>query len=107
MQKALPYLLSLLCLASGPAMARLPGVFDGVTAQVRQAAKAHKHPIVVFDLDDTLVRTAPRNYAVLKAWSETSAGAPYLAGVAKVKVDEIGWGLDSTLDTVGLPADER
>ncbi|MDB5098048.1 MAG: hypothetical protein JWM80_2469 [Cyanobacteria bacterium RYN_339] len=107
MRKTFPGLLSLLFLAAGPAVARSPGTFDGVLQHVRQAAAAHKRPIVVFDLDDTLVRTAPRNYAVLKAWSETTAGAPYTAGFAKVKMDAIGWGIDPTLDTMGVPADER
>lgn len=109
MRKTLPCLVALSLLAAGPALARqpLPTPFQGVMDRVKAAAKVHKRPIVVFDLDDTLVRTAPRNYAVLGDWSKTTAGAPYQAGFAKVKVDEIGWGIDGTLDTMGVPADER
>lgn len=107
---ALSALLALPWLAGQPASAATAmtaqnGVFVQLLDRVKHEASAKHHPVVIFDLDDTLVRTAFRNQAVLKDWTETEAGKPYAAGFATLKLEDIGWGIDGALTKMGVPAE--
>lgn len=78
-----------------------------VLAQDRQLVAQHQHPIVIFDLDDTLFCTAYRNLEILKEWSATAAGAPYRAGIAGLAPAQVAYDIDGALTTLGVPASQR
>ena len=79
------------------------GVAGAIVARSAALAQAHQHPIVVFDLDDTLFQTAPRHKAILAAWAQTPAGAPYAAAIAALPVERISYDIGDTAKTLGIP----
>lgn len=85
--------------------AQSTSVFTSVLARVKASAAANHHPIVIFDLDDTLFRTAPRNQAILKAWLATPNGKPFAARASDISLADLGWGIDTALAKLGVPAD--
>ncbi len=70
-------------------MDRLAWVLD----RVERVASSGPAPVVVFDLDSTLIDTAPRNLAILGAFADAErARFPELsAHVAALSVDALGW----------------
>jgi acid phosphatase class B len=91
--------------ASAPSI-RAANPLKQMLAAGRQAAANHQHVMVIFDLDDTLFRTAPRSLAILKEWSATPAGQPYTAKVAALTLEQLGYGIDGALGEIGVPASQ-
>lgn len=82
-------------------------LFARILERVRASATAGRHPIVVCDLDDTLLRTAFRTQAAMRAWTETPAGRPYAPALARLPLEAIGWDVGGTLAKLGVPEAER
>ncbi|HEY9720624.1 MAG TPA: HAD family hydrolase [Oscillatoriaceae cyanobacterium] len=75
-------------------------------SDVRQIAAKHEHPVVLFDLDDTLFTTQYRNLAIVKEWAATLAGAPYRKKLMALTADRIGYDNDPVLLNAGVPASQ-
>ncbi|HEY9722143.1 MAG TPA: HAD family hydrolase [Oscillatoriaceae cyanobacterium] len=75
-----------------------------VLAEDGRLAAKHQHPIVVFDLDDTLFATADRNLAIIKEWAATPDGAPYRQKLDALTRDQIPYDIDGVLEANGVPA---
>lgn len=90
--------------AAQPVAPTKPRALASVLSEVRQLAAKHQHPIVMFDLDDTLFTTQYRNLAILKEWAATPAGAPYRKQLDAVTPSQIGYDNDGVLLKAGVPA---
>lgn len=77
----------------------LQRVIDGV----HQVYQQHGRPIVVFDLDDTLFRTAPRTLRILQDWAQDPAGQPFAAAIKRLTVADMAYSLDPVLTKIGVP----
>jgi hypothetical protein len=67
-------------------------VLADLLARVR--AMRDQTPLMVFDLDSTLISTQPRNHAILREFV-TSVGGPaeLLVIAGKIRPDELGWSM--------------
>jgi len=77
-----------------------------VEAVKRMNTEGHL-PIVLFDLDDTLFSTAPRNLRILQEFADDNRGRwPELAEKAvNVSLSDLGWNYQEPLVRQGLPQD--
>lgn len=71
----------------------------------RTPAGGGKPRAMIFDVDDTLFRTAPRSLAILREWLGTPAGAPWAAACADLALDDVGYGIAEALAARGLSAE--
>lgn len=69
-----------------------------------------KDPVVLFDLDSTLYEVAPRNLAIIRDWiahSQKSVPQKILTSLNGLKLDDIGYSLKDTFQSVGLSLDDK
>ncbi len=83
------------------------GPLATILSQDRQLAASHQHPIVIFDLDDTLFCTAYRNLEILKEWGATAAGAPYLAQIDALTPADVSYDITGALTQMGMSASQE
>lgn len=96
-----PVLLAVL--APLPVAAAVTAPFDTALHDIERDAAGHKHPVAVFDLDDTLFATAPRTFHILLDWLDSPEGKAYAASREKLEHMELGYDLDPTLVAIGIP----
>ena len=87
--------------ATSPACAE--DTFKAVLDRARTLAGQGKRPIVVFDLDDTLFRTAPRTAKILREFAQSMPDRPYAAALSQVSADQCGYSLDPVLKAFAVP----
>jgi beta-phosphoglucomutase-like phosphatase (HAD superfamily) len=64
---------------------------------------AKENPVVLFDIDSTIMNTSPRNYRILQEAEET---LPYLKGVSGlIRQEDIGWNLINAVNRI-LPLEK-
>lgn len=71
-------------------------------AEILRQVRATERPVVLFDVDSTLLCTGGRHLAILRAYTE-QAGDPELAGVvARLGPDAFEWNVDEPLRGTAL-----
>ena len=82
----------------------LPPCQLGALLEVARAPVPAGRPrAMIFDVDDTLFRTAPRSLAIVRAWLLTPAGRPYADACAALGLDDVGYGIEDALRRRGVP----
>ncbi len=72
-----------------------------IVEQVRQSAITGERPVVVLDLDSTLIHTGARHLAIAQDFAAAEpALAPFLEGLGP---DDFGWSVDEPLRRRGAP----
>lgn len=83
-----------------------PGVLNSVLDQVRLVKKQGARPVVIMDLDDTLIDTGERNLRIFQEFAaQASVQRDYPADAAKisaVKLEQIKYLTDDTLNGIGV-----
>ncbi|MEE4172761.1 MAG: HAD family hydrolase [Xanthomonadales bacterium] len=81
---------------------------DEILGAVSQTVRAGSLPILVFDLDDTLFSTAPRDLRIIHEFAADHAAAyPEFARVAAhLSIHELGWSAVDSLVAAGLAKDD-
>ncbi len=93
--------------SASAAQGAVTGPLATILSQDRQLAASQQHPIVIFDLDDTLFCTAYRNLEILKEWGATAAGAPYQAQISALTPEDVSYDITGALTQMGLSASEE
>lgn len=75
-----------------------------VLQRVKDLKKVGVSGTVIFDLDDTLFRAAPRTARILQEWAKTPLGKPYASGIAKLGLTDLGYELEPALTKAGVPS---
>lgn len=83
-----------------------PEALKALICRVEEAAHRGKQPVVMFDLDDTLINTRERNLRILQKFAaQTEIQSAYPEDVEKIKaikVDQIKYLLSDTLGSAGV-----
>lgn len=81
---------------------------DAVLEAIGQTARAGTLPVLVFDLDDTLFSTAPRDLRIIHEFAaDQAASYPEFARVAAhLSIQELGWSAVDSLVAAGLARDD-
>ena len=90
-------------LLASPAPAATRGPLGDTLARVQALHAAGGHPIVIFDLDDTLFRVAYRTRRILRDWTNLQhPGADLRARVWALDPLKMPYSLNGTLDRAGI-----
>ena len=73
-----------------------------ILERVAAAAASGGRPIVVFDLDSTLINTSHRHLAILRAFAEEDGDPALLAAVTDLHASDFGYDVDGPLRATGL-----
>jgi hypothetical protein len=81
---------------------------DQVLDAVDQAVRSGTLPVLVFDLDDTLFSTAPRDLRIIHEFAADQAAAyrDFARVASKLSIHDLGWSAVDSLRAAGLPADD-
>lgn len=82
-----------------PALCQLGAVLEAA----RVPASGDKPRAMIFDVDDTLFRTAPRSLAIVREWLATAAGSPYATTAGALDLPHVGYGIEPALADLGVP----
>ncbi|TNE90688.1 MAG: haloacid dehalogenase-like hydrolase [Deltaproteobacteria bacterium] len=78
------------------------GVLDAILERIREERAAERLPIVLFDVDSTLVSTKPRNAAIAREFAAVGAHLhPAVERLADCQPDEMGWLVSDALRARG------
>lgn len=79
------------------------GVLAAIAADCEKASAGGANPVVVFDLDSTLMNNTPRNRKIIEEFAESAKGKfPAFAEAVKTMKDEqIAYSLEDTLKNIG------
>jgi len=94
--------------SDGSAPVYKPEILDQIEKDCVKAVAEGTTPVVVFDLDSTLMNNNPRNRAIIEEFAE-SAKAKYpdfLKAVKAMKDEQIAYSLDDTLKNIGVTDDK-
>lgn len=82
-----------------------PVMLDHLLADARSRPPdaAGKPRAMIFDVDDTLFRTAPRSLALVREWLASEAGAPWAEACLAIALDHVGYGIEDCLLAAGVP----
>ncbi|MEZ7890295.1 MAG: HAD family hydrolase [Candidatus Wallbacteria bacterium] len=81
-----------------------PEILNEVIAASEKCLAEKQTPVVVFDLDSTLLNNAPRNRAIIEEFAkgEGSKEVDFVKAVAGMKDEQIAYSLDDTLKNIGI-----
>lgn len=89
--------------------AHQPAALKALLDAVEQAAQAGKSPVVMFDLDDTLVDTAYRHISIIKEFARHGSVAVRFPDAARkmaaIEHKDVRYGLADTLKALGVAED--
>lgn len=83
-----------------------PAWVSHLASSVQAVGSQGKVPVLVFDLDDTLVLTAPRTFAILRSWSAQAENRRRFPEVARtlagIREPEVQYSVADTFRILGL-----
>lgn len=79
-----------------------PGVLGEILARVVSSASAGRRPVVVFDLDSTLIDTSHRHLAILRAFALQNGGRELQQVVGALRPSDMGYRVEEPLVRAGL-----
>ena len=78
------------------------GWLDDVVERVGQIVGDGQLPVVIFDLDSTLIDTAPRQHRILVEFAAHTGDRDLQDLVARIAVDELGYRVEAPLERRGI-----
>lgn len=75
--------------------------------RARRAVRSAERPTIVFDVDDTLFRTAHRSLRILDEWCREPENGHFAPHMPLVALDAVGYGIHEALATLGVPEARR